>query len=390
VLKSRFSQKSGKGEQMPEEQKRPAWKPLVWKAVALLAAALVGALGTWAGLPPKTVERIQEVIVLQPADGPEYQYAPTFGWHKDEAAIAANFDPEQTLQFSATPAGFALTGDQDVFLWQAVRKVNNRGPPWYPNVNQQSVGCCVGCAFKHCVDVCQAMQIVQGRRAEWKPVSVEVIYGGSRVEVGGGRISGDGSIGAWAAKWVKDYGVVPMEKFESADLTTFSPARARQFGRSGVPADLEKVARDHPVKGVALVKSWADVKRAVTQGYPVVVCSDQGFRMERDADGFCAPQGTWSHAMAIAGVRSGNREGAFILNSWGDRAHTGPAWPADAPVAGFWVEARVIDRMVRQGDSFALSDLVGFPARDVKPDWFVERRPEPLRFRPADLFALAP
>ena len=133
------------------------------------------------------------------------------------------------------------------------------------------------------------------------------------------------------------------------------------------------MARLHPVKGSALVKSWADVKRAIQQGYPVSVCSNQGFRMERDDTGRCRPQGTWAHCMAIIGVRSGPNEGAFILNSWGDRAHTGPVWPADAPVAGFWADAAVVDRMARQGDSFALSDLVGFPSRKVPLNWFIVR-----------------
>lgn len=89
--------------------------------------------------------------------------------------------------------------------------------------------------------------------------------------------------------------------------------------------------------------------------------------------------------MAIIGVRTakdGRTEGAFILNSWGDAAHTGPVWPADMPVAGFWADGSAIDRMVSQGDSFALADVAGFPAR--KLDWFV--RAEPKRNR-LDLFA---
>jgi hypothetical protein len=55
------------------------------------------------------------------------------------------------------------------------------------------------------------------------------------------------------------------------------------------------------------------------------------------------------------------------------------------PVAGFWADASVIDRMVKQGDSFALADVAGFPARKVLPDWFVEVRPQRA---PRDLFAL--
>jgi hypothetical protein len=366
-------------------EKEPNWNGLLYKTAAAALAIVLAALTGWLVGPDKVVTK----TVIKEVEKAPAEYAPTFGWHYDPDAISENQDPDKTLQFAATPAGRAVTGDEDVFLWQAVAKAAAGGFPW---VNQESVGCCVGCGFKHCVDVLLAVQIAQGRAAEWKPVSVEVIYGGSRVEVGGGRISGDGSVGAWAAQWVKTYGVVPMEKFDAADLSTFSPARAREFGRRGVPDALEPAAREHPVKGVALVTTWADVKRAVQQGYPVAVCSDQGFRMERDADGFCRKQGTWYHCMAVIGVRGGARPGGFVLNSWGDRAHTGPVWPAGAPAAGFWADSQTIDRMVRQGDSFALSDAVGFPAR--KLDWIIraaparERDPFAMFARPE--FALAP
>lgn len=350
-----------------------SWKqtfgPWLVRIVALLATAALGALAHWLGVEPQTVTLEKEV----PVPAAPAEYAPTFGWHADANAIATNRDPAKTLHFDTTPAGRAALGDGDVFLWRHVRKAAGREPPWYPNVNQQSVGCCVGCGWKHCADVCQATAIAAGRSFEWKPVSVEVIYGGSRVDVGGRRISGDGSVGAWAKEYVASKGgIAAMQKYASADLTTFSPARARDFGRRGVPPDIAAAAKEHPVKGCALVKSWPDVKRAVQQGYPVAVCSDQGFTMERDSTGRCRPQGVWPHCMAIIGVR-GNPEGAFILNSWGDSAHTGPVWPEDMPVAGFWVDAVVIDRMVRQGDSFALADVEGFPAR--KLDWVVEVRP---------------
>ena len=350
------------------------------RAGLTLLAIVVGAVLTRYGVDPRTIEVIKEVLVTAPVAAPfdEFgtQYAPTQGWVRDEVQIVTNRNEEATLHFRNTPAGRVALGDEDVFLWQAVRKVNNRGPPWYPNVNQQSVGCCVGCGFKHAGDVVQAVQIAGGATDTWKPLSVEAIYGISRVDVGGGRISGDGSVGAWAAKAVQEYGVAPMETIGGVDLTAFSPSRAREYGRKGVPAEVKAAAKEHPVKGSALVTSWVDVKRSIQQGYPIAVCSDQGFAMERDASGRARPQGSWAHCMAIVGVRTskdGRSEGAFVLNSWGDAAHTGPVWPADAPVAGFWADSAVIDRMVKQGDSFALSGFTGFPAR--KLDWFVHSPP---------------
>jgi hypothetical protein len=341
--------------------------PILMRIAVLVTTAALGALAHWLGVSSPAPAQ-KEAPPPEAAD-----YAPTFGWHADEEAIAANLDPQRTLHFDATPAGKAVLGDRDTFLWQHVRKAAHReGSPWYPNVNQQNVGCCVGCGWTHCADVCQAAAIVAGQSFEWRPVSAEVIYGGSRVEVGRGRLSGDGSVGAWAKEYVSSRGgIAAMQKYAGADLSTFSPARARDFGRRGVPPDIAAAAREHPVKSCALVKSWPDAKRAIQQGYPVAVCSDQGFRMERDSTGRCRPQGTWSHCMALIAVRIGPNEGGFLLNSWGDSAHTGPAWPPDMPVAGFWADSAVLDRMLRQGDSFALADVAGFPQR--KLDWFVQQ-----------------
>jgi hypothetical protein len=315
----------------------------------------------------------------------------------DENAIAENRDPAKTVQFAATPAGRAVMGDDDALLYRAVRKAAALPPNRYPNVNQLSVGCCVGTGAKHAADASLACAIANGARFEWKPIAVEPIYAGSRVEVGGGRIRGDGSVGAWAAKWLQARGgLIPMEQFGECDLTTFSPARARQWGAPGVgvPDALEPAARAHQVKGAALVTTAAEGKRAIQQGYAVMVCSNVGFNNRdgtvgtRDAQGFCVARGSWNHCMALIGWRGGARPGFLCLNSWGDSAHGGPVWPDDMPPAAFWIDEAVVGRMLAQGDSFALADVEGFPARRLPLDWFVrgEKRRE---FDPQNVFALA-
>lgn len=306
-------------------------------------------------------------------DGQVYGMA----WVNDPEAVKESFARVAPTIFGDTPAGKIAQGDvQEAFLWRSVRKAAGKGEldSWYPNVNQLDVGMCVGCGWKHGVDVALANQVITGRAQKWEPVSAAVIYGGSRVEIGGGRIRGDGSVGAWAREFVRSRGVAPMRKYPSVDLSVFDPQIARKFGQTGVPDDIEDVARENPVQGTALVSTWADVQRAISQGYPVAVCSNVGFNNPngttgtRDKDGFCAPRGTWPHCMVFIGVRGGSREGAFCLNSWGDTAHGGPVWPADAPRAGFWVDAKTVERMVSQNDSFAIADIAGFPARKI--DWF--------------------
>ncbi len=62
---------------------------------------------------------------------------------------------------------------------------------------------------------------------------------------------------------------------------------------------------------------------ALSNGYPVTICTGQGFVLTRDADGFCSPKGTWGHCMLIGGVRF-DRPGACILQSWGRDVPDGP------------------------------------------------------------------
>lgn len=267
---------------IPPPAPAPVERPLVrlvkkygpWLASAAVGAIIAYLTGT-PYVPPPLPQQVAP---------PEVEYVPTFGWVQDPAAIEANADPAKTLQFANTDAGKLAFGDDDadVYLWRLVRKAAGHQPTedWYPNVNQEQVGCCVGCGNKHSADVCLAAQVSGGKREEWKPVAVEPIYGGSRVEVGGGQISGDGSVGRWAADWLsKRGGLIPMEKLpDGSDLTVFSPAKARQWGRTGVPDALEPLAKNHPVKSTALVRSADEGWKAIGQAYPIAVCSNQGFR----------------------------------------------------------------------------------------------------------------
>jgi hypothetical protein len=297
-----------------------------------------------------------------PATRPDEPDLPRqFGWINDPDAVRHCLAEMDCGTFRDTPAFAARwDGPEDVFLWESARTAAGGV---LPARNQGSVGSCVGFATASAIEYLSCVQIENGEEEKYRDLAPEVIYGGSRVEVGGGRVRGDGSIGAWAAKWVRDYGVVPRGRHGPHDLRAYDEGRCRDFGRRGVPDDLEPIAKQHPVRGVANVRSWEECRAAIRNGYTVLVCSDQGFVMDRDEDGFCNPRGRWYHAMAVIGVRGGKRPGGFLLNSWGPDAHRGPRHPAGAPAAGFWAEAEVLDRMLRQGDSWAFSRFEGFPAR---------------------------
>ncbi|MFO0929159.1 MAG: hypothetical protein U0736_19405 [Gemmataceae bacterium] len=168
------------------------------------------------------------------------------------------------------------------------------------------------------------------------------------------------------AKW----GVLLRQKYGSHDLTRYSVALSRAWGQTGVPDDLEPECRLHPVRTVAQVRRAEEAWRLLGNGYPVPVCSTVGFDSPLE-DGFCAARGEWPHCMLLRGRLvaryRGTRVRAFcVQNSWGDYLR-GEAVIRDAdgnpvplPPGCFGILWEDCEAILREGDSFALSDLVGF------------------------------
>lgn len=309
-------------------------------------------------------------------------------------------DPEGVREFLAEleEPMFAQAGadairqakGEGTFLYRSLYKAHQAryGKPFV--VGEQGIGDCVAWGWAHGVWISQAIDWELGRLPE-PPLApaTESLYGGSRVEArnrpeGGGGWS-DGSYGGAAARWCRDWGVIYREKVLSHDLTTYSPQRAKNWGNfgnggQGDGGKLDAEAKRHPAKYVSLVRTWNEAAAAIESGYPVVVCSMQGFNSVRDSAGFCKASGSWAHCMCFIAVRYGDRPGLLCLNSWGPTYVGGPRWPDDMPDGSFWVEKAVADRMLSGGDSFAVGSIDGFGFRDLHHgNWF---QPPPKKINP--------
>ena len=287
--------------------------------------------------------------------------------------------PKATLR-EAGPELYLSRGDDDpILLYRALQKAyREHGGQGTWTVGRQGIGDCVSWGWAHGADIHLATMYCEGDSGEWRPAATEPIYGGSRVEAVGKSSGGwqDGSYGAAAAKWVKDWGILFREPYDGVDLSTYSAERAKQWGNYGCggkndSGNLDGVAKKHPVKNVALVGTYADAVAAITSGYPVAVCSNQGFGSTRDSEGFLAARGTWFHCMVFIGVRH-DTPGLLCLNSWGPNWVDGPKWPSDQLDGSFWVNERTVDKMLGQGDSFAVSGYQGFPARKLNHENWVK------------------
>lgn len=282
------------------------------------------------------------------------------GWYQnpDEVAWVCQSLPDP--YFASAARGLYGTGrGQTVMLYKAWKDVYGDYFP-YP---AQSIGCCVSRGWSEGVDLLQCVQIAVGHaNEEFNPTSHEAIYGFARVDIGGGRLGEqDGAVGAWAAKAVSTIGTV-SQKDVGFD---YSDRKAKEWGSRGVPADIKSKAKDHIVKSVAMVKTFDELCDAIANGYPVPVCSNQGFTMERDRDGFCKPQGSWAHCMLICGIRD-DKPGALIMQSWGMDNPKGPL-ALDQPPNSFWADADVVEKMLSEQDSFAMSSYVGYPGSGPMP-----------------------
>jgi hypothetical protein len=238
-------------------------------------------------------------------------------------------------------------------------------------VHYQTIGDCVSHGWGLGIDVLKAVEItLLNEKEKWVgETATEPIYAFSRVEVGGGRLSGDGSIGAWAARAVNEYGTLVRKDYGAFNLTKYSGSKARSWGKrgAGVPDSLEPTAKNHPVRTTSLVTSYEEARDAISNGYPIAVCSSQGFQDVRDSEGFSRPSGSWAHCMAfISSDDKHRRPGLLCINSWGEDWISGPKRHGQ-PEGSFWVDADVADKMLRRDpDSYSMSGFEGYPDNSEK------------------------
>ena len=278
---------------------------------------------------------------------------------------------EATLAASPTPS-FASTGREiwgsgagkTVCLWLALERLLGTFP-----THEQTAPDCIAHGFGLAIDVLQAVEIQSGDNERWvAETATESIYAISRVERGK-RLLGrqGGSVGAWAADAVSKWGVLQRVQYGRYDLRQYSGDLAKEWGWDGLPDELEPKAKPFTVGVTSLVTTYEQARDAIANGYPVAVCSDQGFEDVRDSEGFARAMGSWAHCMCFIGVDdNGKRPGLLCMNSWGRRWNRGPK-RLGQPDGSFWVDAHIANRMLgRNPDSWSLGRYSGYKKQDLK------------------------
>ena len=176
------------------------------------------------------------------------------GWIDDPAAVEETMNdlPFPIFQDVWQPLKGSGKG-KCVLLYDFIKKASGGKFP----LRKQTIGDCVAQGAAYAVDAVKSVDIVVNKEfEEWvAETATEDIYAGSRVIIGGGRLRGDGAVGAWAARYTNEYGAIARGKYGNVDLTTYSGSKARSWGRSGagVPKSLMPKIKQHPILTVSKV-----------------------------------------------------------------------------------------------------------------------------------------
>jgi hypothetical protein len=281
------------------------------------------------------------------------------GWLGQDAAKKA-FDDLGASNYSDKIGKRDLPKKGKAMLYAFIRKVLGHDNPLYA----QEIGDCVSHGFKNALHAKEAVDIaLNGEAEKWRPVYPPFIYGASRVWVGGGRLWGDGSVGAWAVEAAKKYGVLFSDE---TGVAPYSGAIAKSWGRSGPPKNFEdNFAIHYPLTDYAKVNSAQEAADNLLSGRSVTIASNQGFTYKTDSRQFMTPKGVWGHQMALIGCDLDYKYPFFVIeNSWGPNVFerlkdfdTGELLP-DCTLR---VDFDVVDKMIKQDDTWALSSFNGFP-----------------------------
>ena len=304
--------------------------------------------------------------ILQQVYAAESQKSPIFaGWLDNKAARQHAFNNTHRPLFSQHNQAIKGSGrNKKVLLWKLFEHIT--GGPLVPHI--QEIGDCVSHAWALGVDMLTAIQMTLfNSQEQWiAKAATEIIYAGSRVEIGGG-LRGDGSMGTWAKDYCEQYGSLLRQPYLNGkyDFTFYNGFKARELGAKGVPNNLEPLTKLHPVRTAKLVTNWDEACDCVANGYPVTLCSSIGYTNKRDKAGFLRRGRPWMHAMLLIAIdNQSERKGGCIQNSWGHNWVSGPT-RHEQPEGSFWADAKNIEMALKQGDSFALSGYVGYPRQDI-------------------------
>lgn len=285
------------------------------------------------------------------------------------ATLFSERDVDSTLSklrhplFGDSARGLKDTGKGKIAL---PYKLVQKHDPTFASDEMQETGDCTSHGIRNASTISLVGDIEERFETEQyiSRLATEVIYGYR-------GHSGQGMSVALAAEFVNNYGGIALrKKYGKYDLTNYNPNLGINWGRTGVPSSIIKEISGNQVATISLIQSVEELRDAIYNGYGVAVGSNFGFSNTRDKNGISFVSGRWNHCMcfgAMDDTLDRYPETLFlILNSWGEW-NAGPR-VLDQPIGSLWTPASIVEKMIKQKQTWVLGNVKGFPSKKINWD----------------------
>lgn len=240
-------------------------------------------------------------------------------------------------------------------------------PTFGADENQLTGDCCSHGA-RNAVTISLVGDIKSRFEAEKYPgrLATEAIYGAR------GHLS-EGMAVIFAMQYLQKNGIALRKKYGPYDLTKYNPNVGINWGRTGTPKIVTDETKSNTIQSFALINKTSELRDAIYNGYGVENGSNIGFsRKVRDKNGIVRRNGSWSHATcfgAMDDTKQRSDQCLFLyINSWGPDYIGGPLWFGQ-PGGSFWIVEEDAQAILNQKQTYAISNVNGFPTRDI--DWSI-------------------
>lgn len=227
-------------------------------------------------------------------------------------------------EFSGAHKRMIASGVTGVFPHLAERKLFGKFKPSFT----QRRGTCVGQGTARALqDSYYNSLLTRGLIGRKVDIAVAPIYGGGRVEIGKGTISGDGLVGGWAARYVFQRKVVARQKVGRYDLSQQNgdESYAVSWGARGVGVPKEVQDAGEVTAICFRCTTLEDIADAAFLGFGLSNCGRRTYG-PKDRNGVSRLSSPSNHCTEAVGAALTPNNEILIggQQSWGDDAIPGP------------------------------------------------------------------
>lgn len=372
------------------------WSPKEKRRIQIIQVAMLGNLGIIAFALLATLW----IPAAPTVTSEEHRY----GLAPNHAEIAAPYvaaaPPFQILTADGRPV-VKDNSKVNARLWEVVRKIECPGKPFgedWENIPQE-IGDCV--SWGYCDAGNATLGVMAADQGGGDPnvrpqaprgpprLSTMWVYYGSRVVIGRGQLgNSDGSVGAWAAQFGEEVGLITVA---DPGVPPYNGQTAREWGRRGPPQELLRslnaIAKDRKAMKRAPVRNATEAMDALANYYGVTIASSR-FGTSRwlvqDGRRVAVDNENWGHQQSVIGYDGSSPSGKryfCVHNSWGP--NWGPEPMQGEPRGTYWITWEQMDSICREGDSWVITGINGLVEQQL--NWSIIRsdiKQQPFKLQP--------